>query len=305
MNLAVIKNKLTTKVSRQVLVGKKHSPTLLFGVGIIGVTSTVVLACRATLKMEEILSEAEENSKKIDAAKDLETENYTDEDAKQDVALNRTKTALKIVKLYAPSVVVGVISVGALTGSHIIFRRRNAALTAAYAAVDKGFKEYRQRVVGEYGKDKDQEFRFGVTEREIAVDTDEGVAVKTVRQLNIPEGQKSSVYAVLFSEETSRNWQPQPNYNAMFIQAQQAYANNRLNAEGFLFLNDVYESLGLPRTSAGQVVGWVKGNKRGGDNYIDFGVFSGDSYMGKQFVDGNEKSIWLDPNVDGVVYDLI
>jgi hypothetical protein len=226
----------------------------------------------------------------------MQSDEYTEEDAKKDGITNRVQTAVKITKLYAPAFVVGVISIGALTGSHVILSRRNVAVTAAYAALDKGFRGYRERVVGEFGKEKDQEFLYGVTEHEIAVDTDEGVAVRTVKKLG-----NGSIYARVF-DQYNKNWQKTPSYNQMFIQSQQNYANDLLRARGHVFLNEIYDMLGMERSKEGAVVGWVKGH---GDDYITFGVFENDTYMGQQFVNGSERSIWLDFNVDGIIYNLI
>lgn len=299
MSLTAIKNKVTSKVGRQVLITQKHSPTLLFGVGVVGVVTTVILASRATLKMDEVLREAEENKAKIDAVKENHGDKYSEEDHKTDVKTNKARTALQIAKLYAPAVGVGVISIGAFTGSHVILNRRNVGLTAAYAALDKGFKQYRDRVVTELGSEKDQEFRFGLLDREMAVDTDDGVAIKTVRVVGADTD--ASIYARWF-DEGSRNWSRTPQYNQMFISAQQNYANDQLNAVGHLFLNDVYNMLGLEPTPAGQLVGWVKGN---GDGYVDFGVFRNGVIDARRFVNGEEKTILLDFNVDGVVWDMI
>jgi hypothetical protein len=298
MRLAAIKNKVTSQVGRQALQTKKHSPTILFAVGVVGVVTTVVLASQATLKMEQILEEAEKNKVEIEDAEALEVEDYDQEDANKDRALNRIQTAVKIGKLYAPAFAVGVISIGCLTGSHVIMRRRNIALTAAYAALDKGFREYRARVVDELGEEKDKDFRFGTIDREIAVDTDEGVAVKTVKERN-PNGM--SMYARLFDRDTTQNWNPQNMYNQAFLRSQQNYMNDLLNARGHVFLNEVYDALGLERSSAGQVVGWVKGH---GDGFVDFGILR-NLQTGQSFINGDERSIWLDFNVDGVVYDLI
>lgn len=300
MSLSAIKNQVTSKVGRQVLVTQKHSPTLLFAAGIVGFGATVVLACRATLKMDEVLQEAEENSKKIDEAKALGSENYTEDEHQKDHALNRVKTAGKIVKIYAPAALVGAMSIGSFTGAHFILSRRNVALAAAYAVVDGGFKEYRKRVVDELGTEKDREFRFGTVDREVAVDTDDGVAVKTVKVID-PKGftDGKSMYARIF-DEGNRNWNPQWTYNQIFIQAQQNYANDLLKANGHLFLNDVYKMLGFEPTKAGQIVGWAKGK---GDNYVDFGI--ADTYDGQRFIFGDERSVLLDFNVAGNVLDLI
>jgi len=299
--LKSVKNKVTSRVGRQLLVTRKHSPALLFGVGVAGVVTTVVLASRATLKMDEILRDAETKDEQIQSALLLEDKDYQEEEAKKDRATLRVQTALKVVKLYAPAVCVGIVSIGALSGSHIILSRRNVALTAAYTALDRGFKEYRERVVKEFGQEKDDEFRFGVVEREIAVDTDDGVAVKTVKDLDKASGK--SIYARVFDETSSTNWERSSMSNRVFIQAQQNYANDLLRRQGHVFLNEVYDMLGLERSREGAVVGWVKNGD--GDNYIDFGVFSGDGWMGRQFVNGAERSVWLDFNVDGVIWDKI
>lgn len=303
MSLSAIKSTVTSKVGRQVLIAQKHSPILLLGVGIIGVGTTVVLACKATLKLDEVLGEAEKIKGQIDDAQALETPEYTEEDARKDGIVNRTKTAMKIARLYAPAIAVGCVTVGAFTGSHIILARRNAAITAAYVAVDKGFRQYRKNVISELGQDKDREFRFGMVERELAVDTDEGVAVKTVKVADgesLKNGKTASIYGRFF-DESNPNWERSRGKNAMFLRSQQMWANDLLNGRGHIFLNEIYDMLGMERTKAGAVVGWLKGN---GDNYVDFGMLE-DLYMGQRFANGDEPSIFLDFNVDGVIYHLL
>jgi hypothetical protein len=198
---------------------------------------------------------------------------------------------------------VGCITVGAFTSSHMILARRNAAITAAYVAVDKGFKQYRKNVIGELGLEKDREFRFGMIERELAVDTDEGVAVKTVKTADgdaLKNGGTAKIYGRFF-DEYNQNWEKSRGKNAMFLRSCQNYATDLLNARGHVFLNEVYDMLGMERSKAGALVGWVKGN---GDDYIDFGILD-DLYMGQKFINGDEPSIFLDFNVDGPIYDLI
>lgn len=301
-------DKITSKLGRQTLIVQKHSPVIMFGVGIAGVVTTVVLASCATLKMHEILEEGEKNSAEIKAAEALDTDQYDEKDASKDRATVRIKTAVKITKLYAPAFAVGVLSIAALTGSHIVLSRRNVALTSAYAAVDRGWREYRRRVVEELGPEKDLEFRYGTVEREVAVDTDDGVAVKTEKFLDLAGNDAAgySIYAKLFSRETSRNWDPHKGYNAMFISSQQQFANDKLRADGHVFLNDVYDMLGLERTPAGQIVGWVKNNPdKDVDDFIDFGVFEGDRFTSMNFVKGDEPNIWLDFNVQGSIWKMI
>lgn len=298
-----VKNKVTSKVGRQILQTKKHSPVVMFGVGVAGFIAFGVLTARATLKLDDVLREAEETEAKFQEALRLSAEGktkqeYTDEDEQKDRKLVKLQLAIKIAGLYAPAVGVGLLTIGAFTGSHIVLSRRNAGLSAAYAAIHQGFREYRSRVIADVGEDKDREYFFDLVDKEIAVETDEGPVVKTVKRVR--KGTKSP-YAACF-DESNPNWRPGFMENPTFISVQQTYANDRLHAVGHLMLNDVYRSLGLQETTAGAVVGWVRGN---GDNRVNFGVFRGDTFMGDLFAMGEENSVWLDFNVDGEVYKLI
>lgn len=298
MNLKSIGNLVTSKAGRQVLKLQKHSPTILFVAGVVGVGATVVLACRATLKVHEVLDDHHTTKGKMVVALENSID-YTEEDYRKDHMLLMAKTAGQFLKLYGPSVILGAAAIAALTGAHVVLNRRNVAVTAAYAALEKGFRDYRKRVVDQYGDDKDQEFRYGLVHGEIVEETEQGPKVVGVKKW--PDGVVRSIYARCF-DETSSSWQRAPGYNQVFIRAQQAYANDLLQARGHVFLNDVYDMLGLSRTKEGAVVGWVLGN---GDNFIDFGVFGGDTFMAQQFVNGVERTVWLDFNVDGIVYDKI
>lgn len=283
---------LSRRVATQVLKTKQHSPTILFGAGVVGVVSTVVLASRATLKLEDVLDDANE---KLTMVREMNHEKYSEEDRTKDKAVVYTQTVLNITKLYAPSVVIGVASIACLTGSHHILTKRNAALGAAYAGVEKALREYRGRVADEIGVDREAKI-WQPTEKVEAIDED-GKKVK----VEVPTERGGSPYKVLF-DETNHNWQRAHEYNQIFLQAQQNYANDLLRAKGHVFLNDVHDMLGLPRTKAGQIVGWVLNGE--GDDYIDFGIFN-DIHQGMRFVSGDERSIWLDFNVDGPVLDLL
>jgi hypothetical protein len=300
VNLKAITTRIP-KLARPALHIQKNSPTLLFGAGVIGVAASVVLACRATLKVDELLENHEKTIAKIEAAKSVDAETYTEKDYQRDTALAYIKTGVNVAKLYAPAIVIGLAAVGALTGAHVVLSRRNVALTAAYAALDRGFRDYRDRVMNKYGKDVDEEFRHGYEWDEIDKIDDKGVVTKAKakRWTNL------SQYARIF-DESNPNWSRDPGYNQLFIQCQQNYMNDRLRANGHVFLNEVYDALGMPRSPEGQIVGWVMrkdGQPR--DHFIDFGVFKGDVFSATRFVNGDERSVVLDFNVDGPVYNLI
>lgn len=269
---------------------QKNSPNILFGTGVAGVLGTVVLASKATLKVGAVL---DNNNQMMDLIKTTEHDDYSEQDRVKDKALLITQTAIKISKLYGPALALGLFSIGCLAGSNHILNRRNAALGAAYATVDKAFKEYRNRVIEAVGEEKESEI-WNPT-KEVEVVNDEGKTEK----VKVSAGNSASPYRALF-DETSRQWQKAPEYNQLFLQSIQNYANDKLHAQGFLFLNDVYDMLGIERTKAGQIVGWIDNGD--GDNYVDFGVFKS-GYEGMRFVLGEERSIWLDFNVDGNILD--
>lgn len=288
-----VPNAASRRVAHQMLLAKKNSPGLLFGVGVVSMVGSTVLACRATLKLEEVVEKAQTD---LNTARTLEHREYSDHDRQKDTAIIYTRAVVGVARLYAPAFLLGAAGVACLTKSHNILNERNLALTAAYAAVDRAFNEYRGRVVEKYGEDQDREFRFATEEVEIIDDRGRQSTVL------MPGPDSASMYARFF-DEYSPNWSKEPEYNLLFLRCQQNYANDLLRSRGHIFLNEAYDLLGLERSRAGAVVGWVV--HEGGDNYIDFGIFDGDSRNSRDFVNGREGSILLDFNVDGIIYDKI
>jgi Family of unknown function (DUF6353) len=284
------------QVARNTLLLQKSSPGVLLGVGIVGMVGSTVLACRATLKMDSIVHEAKD---KLDMAKTLEHRDYSEKDRQRDISLVYFQTGVKIAKAYAPAIILGGVSIYALTSSHNILSRRNAALTAAYAALEKGFSEYRERVVEKYGEDEDRNLRYGTR-------TEEVVDKKTKKKKKVTRVAlgEPSIYARFF-DEGSASWDREPEYNLIFLKCQQNWANDLLHSRGHVFLNEVYDMLGIPRSKAGAVVGWLLSAEGETDNFVNFGVFDGTSERARDFVNGTEGSILLDFNVDGVIYDKI
>ena len=294
-------DKLTRAIGKAGLKLKKHSPEILAAVGTVGVVASAVMACKATTKISEILDDTNDQLNTIrGAANDPDlADRYSAEDAKKDTTIVYVQTGVKFVKLYGPAVAVGVASLGCLLGSNHILRKRNVALAAAYTAVDKSFKAYRSRVVERFGKEMDRELRYNIKAREVQeIVTDENGNETTVTStIEVPEfGYDNSEYARCF-DETCIGWTRDPEYNMMFVTQIQNWANDRLQSKGYLYLNEVYEMLGFQRTKAGQVVGWLYNGD--GDNYVDFGIFNIKDKQKRRFVNGYEKSIWLDFNVDG------
>lgn len=304
-----ILNNITRTLGRTGLKLKKHSPEILVVGGVIGFVGSAVMACKAITKLNDILEESKDELEQIHGYVEEHgyTEKYTEEDSKKDLALVYTQSAVKIAKLYGPSVILGAVSITAILGGHNILRKRNIALAAAYKALDVGFKEYRGRVIDRFGKELDRELKYGIQRKEIeeAEVGEDGTETVTKKEVDVANPNEYSVYARFF-DDGCNGWEPDPEHNLVVLKSQQSWANEVLKRKGYLFLNDVYEMLGIPRTAAGQVVGWIYDEKNPiGDNFVDFGIY--DLYKGKarDFVNGYEKTILLDFNVDGNILDLI
>src|SRR5213080_1312324 len=96
------------QVARKALMAQKASPEVLLGVGIVGLVGSTVLACRATLKMETVMEEAQG---KLEMARTLEHPDYSERDRSRDISLVYFQSSVKIIKLYAPAIIVGGISI--------------------------------------------------------------------------------------------------------------------------------------------------------------------------------------------------
>jgi hypothetical protein len=311
--LTLMRNVITRTAGRTGLVLSKYSPEILMGTGIVGVIAGTVLACRATLKVESVLEEANEKIEKINFAKEtVDEEKYSEKDYKKDLTVTYVQTGVEFVKLYAPAITLGVAGIGCILGAHNIMKKRNLALVAAYKLVEQSFSDYRKRVVDEFGEEKDREFKYGVKKvKKVEIDENGETKVTEIEVVN-PDG--VSQYAKYF-DESSIHWSETPEYNLLHLTAQQNWANDLLRTRGHVFLNEVYDMLGIPRTQAGSIVGWKKGY---GDDYIDFGIYNymvedyrddrANDTIGEErrdFVNGYRKAILLDFNVAGVIYDMI
>lgn len=281
---------------------KKNAPTIMTVAGCAGVVVSVVLACKETLELEDTLESCKEKTRDIELAH-AKFEEYDDNEFKKDMAIQTVKNAATVAKLYAPSVTLCGASIGLILSSNGIMKKRNANLAAAYATLDAMYKTYRKNVVDTFGADIDHDLRYGIRHEKVdAVVVDEKGKEHKVKQTvdvitNPLEG--ISDYS-RFWEEGMRGWDPDPTYRISYLKGIQQYCQDRLVANGYLFLNDVYEELGIPKTKAGQCVGWIYDkNNPVGDNYIDFGLYNEKIGATRRFINGEEDVILLDFNVDG------
>ena len=293
---------------------KKHSPEILVAAGVVGTVTSTVMACKATTKLSTILDKSKEDIETIHEVMEnpeMVNEEYTAEDGKKDLAIVYAQTGVDIFKLYAPSVILGAISITCIVASHTILKKRNVALAAAYATVDKGFKQYRSRVIDRFGEELDKELKYNIKAKEIEeIVVNEDGTESTVKKTVHVATPYDSPFAIFFDDYCSGYNKDSAEANKTFLLYQQAYANDKLRRQGYLFLNDVYEMLGAPLTTAGRVVGWLYDEKNPKlDNYVDFGIFDQcgvEKYDERKraFVNGAEKAVLLDFNVDGNILEM-
>lgn len=290
---------ITNTLNKGKLSVKRHSPEILIVTGVVGVVTSAVMACKATRKIDPVLEAHKQNAEAVHK----KYANATEEKAeKRELTRVYVKTAMGFVKLYGPSVTLGALSITGILASNNILRKRNVALAAAYATVDASFKQYRGRVIERFGEQVDKELRIGAHQEKIEmIETDEnGKEKKVKKEVTVVDNPMPSDYARYFAYGEARAAEPNEDYNLFFLKAQQELANHMLRANGFLFLNEVYEMLGIDKSIAGQAVGWVydKNTDEHGDNYVDFGiqeVYRKRSDKPNDF----EKVFLLDFNVDG------
>lgn len=304
-------NKITRLAGRALLKGKQASPEICVIAGIIGCGAAVAVAVKKTWTKKDELQKAASDVKctkiALNDAKKNEDEEAIKEEKKELVKVSKTLVKTSVRTYWIPTVIF-ISSIGMIWGGRTILRKELSAVTAAYATLMDIHNKYRQRVIEEFGAEKDQEFEYGVKMVD-AVDAENGEVIK---KAIVDRRNSISQYARWFDEgmfDSStgqwliRNyaWKDDPLLNYATILDCQNTANNLLKAKGYLFLNEVYKMLGLPPTVDGQIVGWDMCGK--GDKMIDFMVFEGPHQLpvNKLFCEGKTRNCLLDFNVDGPI----
>jgi hypothetical protein len=265
--------------SRSVLQVQKYSPQILTAVGVAGLITAGVLAAKQTLKLERTLDDAKD---RLDAAKP--------EDADENSTAVRkayVRNVFDLAKLYWAPVTLATGSTVLILVGHNILHKRNIAIIGAYKSLEEAFSAYRKRIVEEYGPEADEKVRYGI--RDVTTVDENGKKLK-VREIDdiVPD------YLFEFGPGND-NWNGHHEHNLFFVTRFQNIFNDKLQAHGHVFLNEVTDALGLPRTPQGQVTGWLY-KKGTGDDYIDFRI---------RDLQDEKGYILLDFNVDGIIFDKI
>ena len=279
---------------------RKHSPEILTALGIGGVVTGTVMACVATTKLDKTM---EPHKKELD---DIHTNPNPDEKEHcKEITKAYAKTAWDLAKLYGPAAIVEGCSIACLLGSHKIMRDRNAALAAAYTTVSNAFDSYKKRVADKLGEEAEKELRYGIRTEEVDEEyEDKKGKVKTRKKtVKTMSDREKSPWSRFYAQGCD-GWSKDPGQNVITLGAKESFLNKRLQLRGYLFLNEVYEYLGIAPIREGQYLGWYYDpNDPTLHNCVDFGVYDCHDILKCNFVNGFEDTILLDFNIDGNIVD--
>ena len=301
--------KINTKTLRKSfkkaqLTVRKHSPEILMVAGVIGTVAGAVMACKETLELEDVLDECKQEKMELEEQYAM-CEEYSEDALKKDQVKLTFKQAAKIVKLYAPSVIMEVTSIGVIFASNDIMRKRNASMAAAYATLNSMYKRYRQNVIESYGEEVDKDMRFGVKHEKVTEIDEDGNKVKIDARIVDLDNTALAIsdYSRFFQMGCKGFDASSGRYNLLYLKGIQAMFNNKLIADGYVMLNDVYRELGFDTIPEGWSIGWVYDEENPiGDNYIDFGLYEARN-KNQRAVNDWEPVILMDFNVDGNLYE--
>lgn len=301
--------KINTKTLRKSfkkaqLTVRKHSPEILMVAGVIGTVAGAVMACKETLELENVLDECKHEKMELEEQYAM-CEEYSEDALKKDQVKLTIKQAVKIVKLYAPSVIMEATSIGVIFASNDIMRKRNASMAAAYATLNSMYKRYRQNVIESYGEEVDKDMRFGVKHEKVTEIDEDGNKVKIDARIVDLDNTALAIsdYSRFFQAGCKGFDASSGRYNLLYLKGIQAMFNNKLIADGYVMLNDVYRELGFDTIPEGWSIGWVYDEENPiGDNYIDFGLYEARN-KNQRAVNDWEPVILMDFNVDGNLYE--
>ena len=197
----------------------RNSPAILTGLGCAGVLTTAILTGRATLRASEIL--------KMEAP---------------DEQLPATEIVKLTWKVFIPPVLVGASSIACIIGANTINTHRNAALAALYSLSETAFREYKEKVVEEIGRNKELKVRDSIAQDRVTTN---------------PVGDRTIIFTgngevLCYDALCDRYFKS----SAEKIRQEVLKLNEDLRNDMWLDLNDLYYAIGLPSTKLGNQVGF-------------------------------------------------
>lgn len=283
----------------------KHAPTILSVTASAGVIATGYLAWKAGTRFEDV--EGRDWDRRKECLRNADT--IPDEDVPKIERKNRILFILDTVRTVAPAAIVGAATITMIYFSNSISKKRLAAMGAAYATLQTAFDGYKRTMVEALGKESVEKIlkpklpNVGKSAEEI-LSSDNKSDAANVSDAVVNSLKALSPYARIIAEESSTCWDPNEDYTSQNLAAVQLWANRRLERKGHLFLNEIFDQLGLSRTREGAVVGWLKNGE--GDGYVSFGDFDASIYrVPSDDYTRVDSNFIVDFNVDGVIWDKI
>ena len=267
--------------------GKKYAPELLLGGALVSGTACVVTASKATLKAKNSMDAHKE--RKLEIATKADSEIITSEEAKDEMRKEIVKVGLELAKEYAIPFSLYAATIGCVFGSYKVQKSRLQALSTTLAAMSAAYSSLLMRLKN--GAEN------GLTAEEVLqgkfvckVENEDGTVDELTTTVDNPY---DSPFKFRF-DKYSTVWNPHHCSNETILMSELNWCNNLLQIQGYLFLNDVLDRLGIPRTKAGQILGWRTDGR--GDGFIDFGVVDCATLTGAAY---DDNAFELNFNVDG------
>lgn len=316
-----------SKISRAIgavkLSTRANGPTILVVGGVCAMGAAVILACKKTLKLEETIAphmayvetidkmqsqtdkatiKANKRSgnpavrNRVDTEPTIRTNDgstYTEDDAWMERYGMYGRIGVDCAKLYALPLVLFTSGMVMVFKGHDMMQQRNAALAVAFTTLKKSFDNYRSRVLYDQGEEKDQYYMNGSTTK-INVDGE-------ISRSRDWEASSKDPYNRVFSQESSNQWQNDLGCNKDFVGGQQRFAQQLLNRQGYLYLSDVYRSLGIAESDVSRVVGWKVITLPDGTRNVPVVDFGLDTPIPDDWKYNQRREIFLDFNCQGLI----
>ena len=289
------------------LLAKKHAPEIMITSGILGFGGAIYETVKATNKTNDILEEKERINRLLDL-----------DDHDQKIANRNVRFA--IIKAWAPVATLGIASTASILGGYRILNGRYVATAAAYKVLENGFERYRGNVVNRYGKDVDWDLQHDIPQETLDKARKEQAENREIEADNkrkkLGKKRKKTAYSDIYNfifDEYSDRWQRYwtPDQVLHYLKTKEDELNDRLMIKGHVLLNDVYDALGMERTAAGCVVGWLKSCHERVDiqnrNVVQIVSNIPESEI-REILSAQRNEdirVRICPNPDGLIYNLI
>lgn len=221
-------NEIKDRIGKSLI---KHMPEILTGAAVVGAIATPILVYKTKAKVDDI----------------LDTVEYTVDYANAKSKVDETKVYIRYTwRTWTPAIACGIITVGAIIGSHVSSAKQKAVVMAAYGATSTAFAEYRKHaedIIKDPKKIKDINTKVA----EATMATNPSTDVNTT-------GSKKSDEDTLFYDYMSGRyfWSTRNTIDAAVNKV-----NYEVNDEMACSLNTFYYYIGLDPIGMGEDFGWI------------------------------------------------